>query len=98
MSRSTSESIDNMSQNDVALLNQKLDHLTELVKSGLDASNARIANLEARLNGLADEPEKGIVVRLDRVEQWKARATKIQWLLIGSAVTFFAERLLHVVM
>lgn len=74
-----------MSQNDVARICEKLETLQTTVE-----------RMDRRLNGPADEPEKGMVVRLDRVEQWKARAQKVQWLLMGAAVTFFASRLLDV--
>lgn len=74
-----------MSQHDVSRIYDKLETLQSIVE-----------RMERRLNGPDDEPEKGIVVRLDRVEQWKARAQKVQWLLMGAAVTFFLTRLLSV--
>ena len=91
-----------MPADDVKLIYQKLEHLTALLEerakadaAARAADRARIRRLELRLEGTDDEPEKGVVVRLDRVEQWKARAQKMMWILAGSAVTFFAERLLN---
>lgn len=56
-------------------LEEKIDHLTE--KVGL---------LNILLTGNGD-PEKGVVVRLDRVEQTQARQRKFIWAIVGAVIT-----------
>lgn len=93
MSSPKVESQSTMSQSDIAVLLEKIESLNKTVQLTLQAALDRIARLEARMNGTADEPERGVIVRLDRVEQWKATAAKVIWMLVGCALTLGADRL-----
>lgn len=92
-----------MSVNDIALIYAKLDALVTLLeeraRSDLAAratDRVRIRRLELRVEGPDEAPEKGVVVRLDRVEQWKGRAQRMLWILAGSAATIFIDRLFRI--
>ena len=72
-----------MSQEDASAIYQKIDHLTELIRRDVRDQKLRIARLEQRVEGPADEPEKGFTVRLDRVVESQKRQNRTIWLVVG---------------
>lgn len=58
-----------------SLLEEKIDNLTE-----------KVSLLNKLLTGNGD-PEKGVIVRLDRVEQTQGRQRKFIWAIVGAVIT-----------
>jgi hypothetical protein len=47
---------------------------------------AQQATHKMLVRALHGNGEPGIKVRIDRIEQWKGRVTKLNWLIVGSVV------------
>lgn len=73
-------------------LSGKLHALSDLVKNNHEASQRQITEVENKFNDLLDhltggkDPSKGMIVRLDRVEQRAAVNVKLIWTIIGAAI------------
>jgi anti-sigma factor RsiW len=51
----------------------------------------KIDDLHATFHGPQGEPEHGVLVRVDRLEQTEKRRAKLIWLLVGSVVGLLVQ-------
>jgi len=59
--------------------------VTESEQSQLDRIESRIVNIENTISGGAD-PQRGFIIRIDRLERTIASATRVAWIALGAAV------------
>jgi hypothetical protein len=59
--------------------------MTEREQSQLDRIERRIVNIENTISG-GTEPQKGFIVRIDRLERTISGATRVAWIALGAAV------------
>jgi hypothetical protein len=52
----------------------------------LNTIATQVAELHATIHGPAGEPEHGLPLRVDRLEQTEKRRAKLIWILVGSVV------------
>lgn len=57
----------------------------------LEQIATHVSELHVLFHGPAGESEKGIPVRVDRLEQTEKRRARLIWLLIGSVVGLFVQ-------
>jgi len=69
-------------------IEKKVERLVLLNEQAL----AHLERHEQHLSGDPASGQPGIVVKLDRVEQWKARHTKLMWILLGAVCGGLVER------
>ena len=50
----------------------------------LDSMDGKLDRLSAGLYGSPEEPQKGLIIRLDRIEQQRNTMVKIMWALFTS--------------
>ena len=70
----------------IAALTTEVAKLNMLLNTSLTATNSRLRKLEQRMEGPPDDPEKGVVVRLDRAAETQKRQSRVIWLIVGALV------------
>lgn len=82
-----------MSDERLARIETSLGELKVMVQRDLVGVNARLKRVEGHVLGTPEAGVDGMDVRVDRVEQWKARHTKLMWVIVGSVVTLVGSKL-----
>ena len=82
-----------MSSEEAANIRDSIRHLAEVVETRLDGQGDRLKDIERRIYGPSDEPEKGMTVKLDRVTQAQGRQSKLMWMVIAALVAEAAHML-----
>ena len=77
----------------LAVLGQRMDDLTELVKSNIEKTEYTFKEIQESLDGCDEYP--GVRGRLDRVEQSENTKRRHLGYVWGALGFFGAERLLH---
>jgi hypothetical protein len=71
-------------------LEEKVEHLGTRISTLLDGQRQNFQCLNRALHGTGDTP--GLVVRVDRVEQWRARHGRLVGLLLTAVLPLVAVR------
>lgn len=58
----------------------------------LDLMDGKLDRLTAGLYGTPEEPQKGLVIRVDRIEQQRNTTVKVLWALFTTVVGLIASK------
>ena len=75
----------------IGILSNKHDDNHAAMSSQIQTLSGKVSGLHEAINGKPDEPQSGMVVRLDRVEQRHATHSKAIWIAITAGIGSFVH-------